>query len=192
MKVLGKGWDRADFEERFLPVIHRMIEDRGWILNSYAQLEFLAADLIVKSRKFREYKELLDKPVDFGIANRVARIQQLCQYGPLKQHADAILPLLDRVLKLEETRHYFTHGFMSVHIQRDGKAMAMHLRRYVPPKKGELETRGELLVFPEQLADERARWLVFAQSAVLIFRDVYAALGLEAHDVTEGNPNLLS
>jgi hypothetical protein len=188
MEVLGHGWERQDFETRFAPVISQMMEDRGWIMNCFAQIEFLAADIAVKARRFAEYAELLARPVDFGIGNRVKRLRQLCEFGPLAAHAEVILPLMDRVLELEETRHFFTHGFMSIHIQKDGKAMGMHLRRYVQPKKGELESRAELFVLPDQMSDARNRWTVFAQTALGIFRDVYAALQLEAHDVTDGKP----
>ncbi|MBS0360262.1 MAG: hypothetical protein JSR98_02685 [Proteobacteria bacterium] len=136
MKVIGSGWDREDFEKRFLPVIRGMMEDRGWIANSFAQIEFLAADIVVKARKFPEYEELLAKPVDFGIGNRVRRLRKLCEFGPLADHAEVILPLMDRMLELEETRHFFTHGFMSFHIQKDGRAVGMHFRRYLQPEKG--------------------------------------------------------
>jgi hypothetical protein len=191
MNIVGHGWDEKDFRERFAPIIEQMTCDRGWIVNCYAQVEFLIADIIVKSRKFPEYQHLIAGPVPFGINRRSEVIRKLCESGPLHAHRDTVLPLVDRLLKLEETRHFFTHGFLSVHIERGGKRLGMHLRRYVPPKKGELETRSELLVFPEQMAEERRRWLVYAQTAVELLRKVYDELGLESHDVTDGEPTVL-
>jgi hypothetical protein len=189
MKVLGEGWDEADFHQRFAPIIDEMIAQRGWVINSYAQVEFLFADLIVKLRKFPECDD--GKPVAFGIDGRVRRLRQLCEIKPLASHAGNILPLLDRMLELEKTRHFFTHGFLSVHIQQDGKRMGMHMRRYVPPEKGQRETKEELFVLPEQMAEAREKWRLFAQTALIMFQAIYDELGLERHDVTDGNPPLL-
>lgn len=52
MKVVGHGWDMDEFHQRILPVLEKMTLERGWIINSYAQIEFVAADLIVKCRVF--------------------------------------------------------------------------------------------------------------------------------------------
>jgi hypothetical protein len=192
MQIVGHGWDEADFHRRFVPVIHQMMADRAWIINSYAQVEYLAADLIVKSRRFPEYSDVLDKPVPFGIVARVQLLTKLCLFGPLAQYGGSLVPLLAHVLELEETRHFFTHGFLSVHIEENGRQMAMHLRRYVPPKKGEVETKAELLILPNEMTRSKERWVRFAQNAVETFRFVYTELKLEAHDVTDGNPAILT
>ena len=72
MKVLGEGWPKDDFEARILPTIDQMTQERGWIINSYAQLEYLAADLVVKCRKFETYGALNRLPLPFGIDNRIS------------------------------------------------------------------------------------------------------------------------
>lgn len=191
-KVIEEGWDERDFHERFLPILEGMTRDRGWIVNSYAQLEFLAADLIVKCRSIEEYAELNAKALPFGIDNRIKRIQELCESGPMAKHADDLLPLMARLLELEETRHFFTHGFSSVHIQTDGSRMGLHIRRYVPPTKGQRESKAEIIVLPEDMTAARTRWTIFAQTAVGIFRRIYDALGFDAHDVTEGFPSRIA
>lgn len=187
--TVDRGWDERDFQERFLPILESMTRDRGWIINSYAQLEFLAADLIVKCRAFEDYAELNEKQLPFGIDGRIKRIQELCESGPLAKHAEDLLPLMDHLLELENTRHFFTHGFSSVHIQSDGSRMGLHMRRYVPPARGQKETRSEIIILPEDMTAARTRWTIFAQTAVGIVREIYDSLGLDSHDVTDGYPD---
>jgi hypothetical protein len=188
MKVLEVGWEEKDLHERVLPIVEEMIAARGWITNSYAQVEFLLADIIVKCRQFRENEDLNNLQLPFGIDGRVNRIRDLCTRLPLNAHADNLLPLLDRLMELEDARHFFTHGFMSVHIEKGTGRVGMHLRRYVQPKRHSRETRAEMFVLPEQMSDGKTRWVIFAQTAVETFRRIYEQLGLESHDVTEGNP----
>lgn len=68
--------------------------------------------------------------------------------------------------------------------------MGIRLRRYVPPRKGEKETRAELFVLPEEMTVFKEKWARYAQTAVEMFRAVYEKLGLESHDVTDGQPHV--
>jgi hypothetical protein len=178
-----KSWDTEEFEQRIRPLIDQMMNQRAWIMNGYSQLEFLLADLIVKARRFDEYADLNKLQLPFGIDNRIDRVRQLLAFGPFHSFIDEVSPLMDRLLELEDTRHFFTHGFVQVHITKNGKELGLFFRRYTQPKKGDNGREGyvEMMVRPKEMAAAEARWKEFSQAAVQVFARLYIQLGLETN-----------
>lgn len=135
--------------------------------------------------RFPEYSsDLRTFPV--SLDGRIKRLRGHCKVdGPLKAHAENLLPLLVRLLELDEGRQYFVHGYCAFYTIPGG-GMAMQFRRFVPPAKGERGgpvTRRDMLVRPSELRDARDRWALFAESALHIFREIYSDLGLEEPDL---------
>lgn len=166
-----------------LPAVIQAIEEsaehRGYIINSFAQVEFLLADFVVKCRRFAEYEELT-RTLPYGVDKRVARVRRICaiQGAPVSPYADDIVPLLDRLRELEELRHFLSHGFCTFHFTPAGDIGSM-FRRFVPTKENPLNV-SSVTLRPHQLAEARARWIAFAEEALGTFRRVYDELGLEA------------
>ena len=167
-----------EIDSDLIATINAMTADRGWIINSYAQIEFLLADLIEKTSGFEEYAEWANKPLPFGIGNRVKHVTTLCQSGRLAPHAEALARIIADLLSIEESRHLYIHGFASFMFTPKGDR-AMHFRRYVPPEKGGTATLTSELKRGVDLAKEREQATAFAQYAVGIFREIYRDLGLE-------------
>jgi len=179
------GTRQADDEDPRVHVMKSMMMDRGWLVNSYAQVEFLLGDLIWQLRSFPEYStELHAFPL--SLDGRVARVTEFCQRdGPLRAHSNDILPLFDRLAQLDEGRQFFVHGYCAFYSTPAGD-MAMQFRRFVPPAKGEKKgpvRRKDLIVRPAELAAARDRWALFADTSMKIFRGVYQALRLEEPDL---------
>ena len=93
---------------------------RGRYLTSYAQCEFLLADLSVKVDN--RFRYALDKRVN------AAKVMAEAS-GPLNAYADEFLPLIENIGFWRERRHWFAHGFMTMFIGRDGNH-AFEFRRY--------------------------------------------------------------
>lgn len=157
-------------------------EDRGWIVNSFAQVEFLLADLTLRCRRFPEYNDLTSR-LPYRLESRIRAVRGLCSTrGPLTPYAARIGVLLDRLEQAEDLRHFIVHGFSSVHIARLSDDVAIQFRRF-DPDKTDTERLRELWFRPQQLHQERLDANAFAQTAVQLFADMYLTLGLEKHEL---------
>lgn len=168
-------------------IIRGMTEDRGFVINSFAQIECLLADLIDQCRGFGDYAALNDKPIPFSAGNRVARVRELATSGPLAPHADRIEKLLTRFLEFEDLRHLFTHGFASFAHTPDGDA-GMYFIRYVPPPKGGDVTMVRAFYRPSTMQAQRDSCLEFIEAAMDAFREIYGAIGLNPDRLATHEP----
>ena len=84
---------------------------RGRYLTSYAQCEFLLADLSVK----------VDNRFRYAIDKRINAAKAMADSnGPLNRYADDFVPLIKSIVTWSERRHWFAHGFMTLFgTQRD-------------------------------------------------------------------------
>ena len=78
---------------------------RGRYLTSYAQCEFLLADLSV--RVDNRFRYALDKRINAAKAMTEAS-------GPLNAYAADFLPLIENIGTWSERRHWLAHGFMTI------------------------------------------------------------------------------
>jgi hypothetical protein len=164
-------------------VIGEMTQDRGFIINSFAQIECLLADLIDQCGPLIHDETLKNKPIPFSANNRVARVRELAHSGPLAPYADRLETLLSRFMEFEDMRHLFAHGFASFTHTPEGDC-GMFFTRYVPPPKGGEVTMVRHLYRPASMQAQRESCVEFTEAAMHDLRAIYRALGL--------NPNRLA
>jgi hypothetical protein len=171
--------------------IREMTEARGFVINSFTQIECLLADLIDQCRDLTQYEELSHKPIPFGVDNRVARVRELTKAGPLFAFADIIDKILTRFMEFEDLRHLFTHGYASVAYTPDGD-IGMYFIRYVPPPKGGEVTMVRRFYRPRTIIAQRDSCLEFTESAMQEFRQLYLASGLDPDRLATYDPEAQS
>lgn len=155
--------------------IERFQTLRGWIVGSYAQIEFMMADTIVRSQSLADY-EHLPKTATFNVTKRAKRFRQLLESeGAIGQDRVALLDVLNRWEASEEIRHFLVHGFAIFRWTRAGD-MLMTFRRYMPDLDEtdpfrEMHFRLDTLQrLRDQLAEE-------ANQAVGLFEGMHDRLG---------------
>ena len=93
---------------------------RGWIANSYAQIEFLLGDLILRCREFPEYANC-PPALPHGAPDRVKRVRQIIALGgPLSLFANDLTGMIERFENGHETRNLLAHGFCEYLYTADG------------------------------------------------------------------------
>jgi hypothetical protein len=166
-------------------IIRSMIEDLGWCLNSYGQVEYLVGDLIWHSWRLPAYQALRAQ-VPMSLDKRIKHLENIfIVEGPLSPHAGDLRLLIERLRELSQPRHMFAHGHCTFVFTRGGEA-AMHFRRFLPPdQNGQVEKYlGQ--VRPEALHVARQAWCRFASSAQRIIGAIYIDLGFEKPE--DGTP----
>jgi len=166
--------------------VKAMIEDcqrlRGWLINSFAQVEFLLGDLPCRAWELPEYARMRE-PVSIVAKNRMKQTRALLEApGPLAEYAERLLPLLDRFERYDQVRNFIAHGFCSFDLVPRTREMAMRFRQYVP-KKGAAPELLELYLLPKELSDARDEWVRIAAGVVQACHEIYLRFGLE-----EGGP----
>ena len=96
---------------------------RGWIANSYAQIEFMLGDLLLRCRTMPEYAAEANKPFSHSAPKRVAGVRRLLEMdGPLSPFAPELLAILSRFEEGHGTRNLLAHGFCTFLHTPDGDA----------------------------------------------------------------------
>lgn len=162
-------------------LISSMIEDLGWCLNSYGQVEYLIGDLIWQAWHLPAYQGL-SAQVPMALEKRIRHLEKIFDVeGPLSPHAHDLRLLVERLRQLSQPRNMFAHGHCTFVFTKDGEA-AMNFRRFLPPdSKGQVEKYlGQ--VRPQTLRVARQAWCRFASSAQRIIGAIYVDLSLERPD----------
>jgi hypothetical protein len=118
--VYSPGMSAALPDRHFVDLMDRAAYLRGRYLTSYAQCEFLLADLSVKVDG--RFRYALDKRINAAKAMAEST-------GPLNAYAGDFLPLIENIGNWSERRHWLAHGFMTMFTAPDG-AHAFEFRRY--------------------------------------------------------------
>lgn len=172
-------------DDQIKKIISDMTMDRGFVINSFAQIECLWADLVDQCRQFKEYAEIT-KIIPFSPNSRVGAVRALLATGPLQPFADQIDHLLTRFMEFEELRHLFAHGFASFRYTPNGDC-GMFFTRYMKPKKGEDAKLIQEFYWPKTMAAQRESSAAFAQDAMAQLRKIYTEIGLDPDRLA--NPN---
>jgi hypothetical protein len=116
----------ATIPDRFIELMDRAAYLRGRYLTSYAQCEFLLADISVRiSQRFR-----------YPVPKRVNAAKALAEGdGPLSPYADELVPMIENLSAWMERRHMLAHGFQRMFTDPSGKH-AFEFRYYEPPTDG--------------------------------------------------------
>jgi hypothetical protein len=146
---------------------------RGKISNSYAQVEFLLGDLIVKCRDVAEYKDIPGN-LPHGAPDRVRRVGILLkESGPLDPFRDEITALMDRFSAKHETRNLLAHGLCTTHWGRQTKRFSLEFKKF-HRNKGENEdwllTRNFTM---DGLREEAQEMGAMADEGLALFRRIH-------------------
>jgi hypothetical protein len=161
---------KAKIEEGFLL--------RGWISNSYAQIEFLLGDLIIRCREFPQYAEYT-KTVSLNAKTRVAKVRKILKIdGPLTPFKREIENMLNTFESNSDIRNLLAHGFCIFYHTPDGDAV-FHFRKFDRPPAGSdddhvlIEHRFRLI----DLQYHKAKLVDQAQHALGVFMGIHASQG---------------
>jgi hypothetical protein len=162
--------------------VQNMTAMRGWIINSFAQVEFVLLDMVLQMRRFEEYDAYAEKRPPFGLAERVDRVRTYCGLpGPLASHGAQIRPILDGFEEMSEDRHFLTHGFC-IYVYTDDGDAGLRFRRFAQGKKGQSDELRTKTFRPAELEAFRRHAVEFTTAALGTFANVYRDLGLSDPD----------
>ena len=148
---------------------------RGAYIGSYAQVEFLLADICVKAWELPEYKHLRTKfPYRAESRVRAANALFACA-GPFAQYREEVHGLFDELLRIEEFRDFMAHGLLRIDSRR--KDFSLNLRMYRPEKEG-LKI-GTIDIPITDLAHAVQKIVPFTHRFVTLFRRVYTEQKLQ-------------
>lgn len=151
---------------------------RGTIITSFAQVEFILADLAVKCERFPEYKALLRK-FPYKLEERIKAVKNLLSApGPLVKYRNEVEPLVQKILDYEELRHFLAHGLLIV--KTAGDEHVLQYRMYRPGKNG-LEI-GFIETDTNQLERNAVEIALYSQSVLVLFRKMYLEQGIGTRD----------
>jgi hypothetical protein len=169
-------------DEQHITLVQEMTAQRAWIINSFAQVEFVLLDLVLQMRRFAEYDDHAEKRPPFGIGERMERVRLYCGMpGPLAKHAFRLIPILDSLADMSDDRHFLVHGFcMFVYTPTGDKGL--RFRRFVQGRKGEPDMLRAKTFRPEEMEAFQRYAIEFVQRAMSNFFAIYQDLGLSDPD----------
>jgi hypothetical protein len=154
-------------DRHFVDLMDRAAYLRGRYLTSYAQCEFLLADLSV--RVDNRFRYALDKRVNAAKAMAEGS-------GPLNAYADDFLPLIENIGAWSDRRHWLAHGFLTVYTDPNGRH-AFGFRRYEQQEDGLVLRQWFATVDDLQNAVDAVNR--YCSAFVALCRRIYLELGIE-------------
>ncbi|MAW78810.1 MAG: hypothetical protein CMI63_01125 [Parvularcula sp.] len=166
---------------RIMEVVDAAMQQRGEIVNSYSQIEFLFADLIAKMRNHHAYEGTITG-MPFRPESRISVLTRLLSMdGPLKRYHDDLAPLIEDFKQFEDDRHFLTHGFASASVSPESNII-LEFRKFAPSKDNQWHISYRHYT-PAKFKYLRESISEFSHRALLVFRRVYLELRLEETDV---------
>jgi hypothetical protein len=177
----------AQMRELTIEEVKEIIEigtgHRGWIANSFAQIEYLLGDLIVRARQFPNYN-LHTQTVSHSAPQRIAKVRLiLALEGPLVQFANRLGPLLDAFEQNQAIRNLLAHGYCEFHYTPTGDA-GFYFRKFDRAKAEETGDDAALLEKTFRLIDleyHRAQLVELSVRVMEVIADVHVTLGWANH-----------
>ncbi|HKY82296.1 hypothetical protein [Novosphingobium sp.] len=171
--------------------IHAIIEEamrlRGWIANSYAQIEFLLGDLIGRCREFPEYAPHA-QTVTHSATRRIKKVRaMLALGGPLEPFAADLGSLMDAFEQNDEIRNLMAHGFCTFHYTPTGDAGLM-FRKFDRDAANVADDDFALIQRTFRLIDlqyHREQFVAQADEALRLFGAIHYAFGWSDLDPVE-------
>lgn len=114
--MTGFGESEASDTQKML--VDEALYLRGRIVAAYAQVEFLLADLVVK----------LDLKFPYLIDARIKGVKRIAEGPGYESYKEDLDVACDELLKYDELRHFMTHGFMRMDVDRKGNHQFEFLR----------------------------------------------------------------
>lgn len=165
-------------QEEWTAIIEQGMLHRGWISNSYAQIEFLLGDLIVRCRDFPEYADQT-QAVSHSAAKRVKKVRKIIEIdGPMSPFAGKLSRVLEGFTANDELRNLLAHGFCTFLHTPDNDAGFQFRRFERPHPDGEDDYRlTERTLRLIDLQYHREQLVHEASNALDVFRKIHAELG---------------
>lgn len=149
--------------------------DRGWILNSYAQIEYMMADTVIRSVQFPAY-EVITAGLPYRLSKRLDRFNKLIESdGPLDAFRDELRVISADFEATEERRHFLVHGKTTALID-PSDAVFVEFERFTPSKFDPFRRSKLRLSLPE-LAQLRVTANLQADAAMQMFRRLHKHFG---------------
>ncbi|MCA0903748.1 hypothetical protein [Qipengyuania aquimaris] len=148
---------------------------RGWILNGYAQVEYLLGDIIVKANEMVEYAAVQGR-LPHRVEKRIAKVRELLVLeGYFSQHSEEIEWIIGAFEQSQETRHLLAHGFCSAYHTPDGD-FGLEFRKW--HRDGDADSEMIKMFRLVDLDYERDQFTHVAQRAVTLVSLIHHDLGL--------------
>ncbi|MEO7786347.1 MAG: hypothetical protein ABIR77_00775 [Sphingomicrobium sp.] len=169
----------SDFTTEELVKIEFELEEsqrlRGWIANSYANVEFMLGDLIVRCRQFPIY-DALTKTMPHDATKRIRRVRQILEIdGALSPYAAGLEDLLANFELRHETRNLLAHGFATYHITPEGDAGLTFEKWHRDSDR--MDARLVRTFRLVDLAREQADFVQLARRSLSLFYSIHTSLG---------------
>jgi hypothetical protein len=161
------GFDKVNISDRQKSLVDEALFLRGRIVASYAQVEFLLADISVK----------LDLRFPYLITARIKAVKRIAEREGYKVYKDELDQACEELLQYNDLRHFMTHGFLSLTMDRKGNHQFEFLR-YQREEKGQFTmlsgktTIGRL----REAADDIGRYV---SHVMKLFEKIYREKKLE-------------
>lgn len=166
-------------QAEIIAIIEEATRHRGWISNSYAQVEYLLGDLIIRCRQFPQYAEQT-ATFTHSAPKRVAKVRSMLNVdGPLTPYVAEISEALDAFEGNHEVRNLLAHGFCEFHFTPTGDA-GLVFRKF---ERGDVQNGQQPDILIERtfrLVDmhyHKEQFVAQAQRALEIFAKVHFDLG---------------
>jgi hypothetical protein len=154
-------------EQWVIDLVDRAAYLRGRYLTSYAQCEFLLADLSVK----------VDNRFRYALEKRINAAKVMAEAsGPLNAYADEFVPLIENITAWSERRHWLAHGFLIFKKGRQGGHL-FEFRRYEQQNNGLMLLEWHATI--NDLQDAVDAINMYAHAFVRLQGRIYLDLGLE-------------
>lgn len=149
-------------------LVRRSYIARGRYLTSYAQCEFLLADISVK----------VDDRFRYALDKRISAAKIMAEKGGrLDAYADEFVPLIEGITGWSDRRHWFAHGFLTVAHSKSGYH-AFELRRYVQ-EEGKYRLI-KWIADIDELENAASSINVYCIAFVALYRRIYTELDIES------------
>jgi hypothetical protein len=112
------GFGAVEPSEQQKSLVDEALYLRGRIVASYAQVEFLLADISVK----------LDLRFPYLIDARIKAVRRIAERDGYQSYKDELDCVCEDLLRYDEIRHFMTHGFLSLTMDRKGNHQFEFLR----------------------------------------------------------------
>jgi hypothetical protein len=178
-------------QAEIIAIVEQDTHHRGWISNSYAQVEFLLGDLITRCRQFPQYDEQTAS-ISHSAPKRVAKVRAMLKIeGPLDPSAAEIGEVLDAFEGNHDIRNLLAHGFCTFHFTPTGDA-GLIFRKF---QRGDVQNGQEPDIQIQsvfRLVDmhyHKEQFVAQAQRAIDVFAKVHFDLGwgtLDPADLEDG------
>ena len=104
------GFGATEPTDRQRSLVDEALYLRGRIVASYAQVEFLLADISVK----------LDLRFPYLIDARIKSVKRIAERKGYEVYKDELDRVCEELLRYDDIRHFMTHGFLSLTTDRKG------------------------------------------------------------------------